>query len=182
MENVKDKYLCAFNGGRFDNIILFKELINKNVEMGGYLKNNGRLMQYSFNGNKMFDLYNHITSSLEKACKDYGICKDKSKIEFDHKKMNNRNDVEKHREEVLKYLNKDLVSMKELFYKLNKEVYELQGVNITDYLTTSALTFDCFRRDLYEKNKEIDKKNEKINNGDIIQITNDVCHCKSKGK
>ena len=34
--NVKSKYLCAFNGGRFDNIILFKELINRNVELGEY--------------------------------------------------------------------------------------------------------------------------------------------------
>ena len=102
-------------------------------------------MQYSFNGNKMFDLYKNIITSLDKACKDYGISPDKDKLEFDHTKINNWDDVEKNKDEVVNYLKRDLISMKKLFYKLNKEVYKMQGVNITDYLTSSALTFDCFR-------------------------------------
>ena len=166
LNNVKNKYLCAFNGGRFDNIILFKELINRNIELGDYLKNNGRLMQYCFNGNKMFDLYNHIGTSLDKACNDYKISSDKNKLEFDHSKINNWDDVEKNKDEVINYLKRDVISMKELFYKLNKEVYEMQGINITDYLTSSATTFDCFRRSIYEKNKN--DENKKI----MIEIPN----------
>ena len=158
IQNVKDKQLCAFNGGRFDNILLFKELINRNITMSNYIKNNGRLLQYSFNNNKMFDLYNHIGTSLKDACKNYCISQDKSKKEFDHSLMNNWNDVEYYRNDVIPYLHMDLVSMKELFRILNDEVYELQGVNITDYLTTSSMSFDCWRREIYEMNKTRDDK------------------------
>jgi hypothetical protein len=124
------------------------------------------LLQYSFNGNKIFDLYNHILASLDKACKDYKISSDKNKLEFDHTKINNWDDVEKNKDEVINYLKRDVISMKELFYKLNKEVYEMQGINITDYLTSSATTFDCFRRSIYEKNKN--DENKKI----MIEIPN----------
>ena len=69
IKNVKNKKLVAYNGGRFDFIILFKELLKREeIEIKNYLKNGSRLLSYEFNGNTIMDLYNFTMSSLKDAC------------------------------------------------------------------------------------------------------------------
>ena len=130
--NNQDKKLCAYNGGRFDYIILIKGLIENNVNISDFIKSNGRLLQYIFNGNSIFDLYNFTMTSLKNTCDDYKISKDKCKSEFDHNKKKSWADVELYRSEILPYLELDLISMKELFITINKEIYELIRTNITN--------------------------------------------------
>ena len=45
------KILYAYNGCRFDFILLLKQLLlqNENLEINGLIENNGRIMQYLFN-------------------------------------------------------------------------------------------------------------------------------------
>ena len=65
INNVKNKKSVAYNGGKFDFIILFKELSNRpEIELKNYLKNGSRLLSYEFNGNTIMDLYNFTQSSL----------------------------------------------------------------------------------------------------------------------
>jgi hypothetical protein len=169
IKNVKNKKLVAYNGCRFDFIILLKELMkHEQIEIKNYLKNGSRLLTYEFNGNSIIDLYNFTQSSLKKACDDFGLDKDKCKTEFDHTKINTWDDVHEHREEVLKYLEKDVVSMKELYKIFNDMIYEILEVNITEYLTLPALAFDTWTRYINDRNKKIRKDNLKIKNGDIV--------------
>ena len=110
INNVHDKKLVAYNGGRFDFIILLKELLkHEEIEIKNYLKNGSRLLSYEFNGNSIIDLYNFTMSSLKDACENFKISKDKSKQEFDHSKINNWNDVYEHKEKISEYLKMDLV-------------------------------------------------------------------------
>ena len=90
----------------------------------------------------MFDLCNFTMTSLKDACNDYKISKDKCKSEFDHNKIKSWEDLELYRNEVLPYLELDLISMKELFITINKEIYELIRTNITNYLTAPAIALD----------------------------------------
>ena len=114
----KGKILCAYNGCRFYFILLLKQLLtkNENLEINGLIENNVRIMQYLFNECKMFDLCNFTLSKLKEACKDYKILSEKCKSKFKHKKIKNWDDVEFYRNEVVPYLELDLISMKEIFY------------------------------------------------------------------
>ena len=62
----------------------------------------------------MFDLCNFTLSELVVACKDYKISEEKCKSEFDHEKIKSWEDVEFYRNEVVPYLELDLISMKEI--------------------------------------------------------------------
>ena len=136
INNVRNKKLVAYNGGRFDFIILFKELLkHSEIEIKNYLKNGARLLSYEFNGNTIMDLYNFTQSSLKDACNNYGLGKENSKKDINHEKINNWNDVYEHRNEISEYLKMDVVSMKELYMLFNDMIYEKLKVNITEYLT-----------------------------------------------
>ena len=153
-----NKILCAYNGCRFYFILLLKELLNNdNMEVSGLIENGGRIMQYLINDSKMFDLCNFTMSSLKDACADYKISSNKCKSEFDHNKIKNWNDVELYKNEVVPYLKLDLISMKELFYIFNSEMFKLQEINITDYLTISSLSYACWNRYIFELNKKLEK-------------------------
>ena len=55
---------------------------------------------------------NFTMTSLKVACNDYKISADKCKSEFKHDKIKSWNDVEFYRNEVLPYLELDLISIK----------------------------------------------------------------------
>ena len=76
MEN-PGKILYAYNGCRFDFILLLRQLLSQieNLEINVLIENNGRIMQYLFNECKMFDLCNFTLSSLDDACNDYKLSK-----------------------------------------------------------------------------------------------------------
>ena len=120
----KGKILCAYNGCRFDFILLLKQLLlqNENLEINGLIESNGRIMQYLFNECRMFDLCNFTLSKLTDACKDYKISEDKCKSDFKHDKIKSWDDVEFYRNEIIPYLELDLISMKEIFYLFNSEI------------------------------------------------------------
>ena len=140
------KILCTYNGCKFYFILLFKQLFlsNDKLEINGLIENNGRIMQYVFNECKLIDLYNFTMISLKDACSDYKISSDKCKSEFDHNKIKIWADVELYKNEVFPYLELDLISIKELFFIFNSEMYRLMKVNITSYLTISSLSYSCW--------------------------------------
>ena len=162
MEN-PGKILFAYNGCRFYFILLLKQLLtqNENLEVNGLIENNGRIMQYLFNECKMFDLCNFTLSTLDEACKDNKISQDKCKSSFKHENIKNLDDVEFYRNEVVPYLELDLISMKEIFYLFNSGMYKLMKVNITSYLTISSLSYKCWISYLHSVNEKLEK-NKKI--------------------
>ena len=117
-------------------------------------------MQYLFNECKMFDLCNFTLSKLKEACKDYKISSEKYKSKFEHDKIKNWNDVEFYRNEVVPYLELDLISMKELFIIMNKEIYGLIGTNMTNYLTAPTMAYDHATSKIFEYNNRCNSKNK----------------------
>ena len=111
---------------------------------------------------------------LKDACDDYKISADKCKSEFNHNKIKSWEDVELYKNEVLPYLELDLISMKELFITMNKEIYGLIGTNITNYLTVPAMAYDHWTSTIFEYNNKCDKNNRitvKISEDEKINLS-----------
>lgn len=153
--NVTNKYLVAYNGGKFDFVLLLKELVNNSgIQVNNYLKNGSRMLGYEFNGNKIFDLINFTSCSLAAACDSFHISKDNKKLDFDHSLINTWEDVEKYEFEILPYLQNDLTSMRELFIMINDVFYESEGINITSFPTLSAMAFACLSNSIHDLKKQ----------------------------
>src|SRR5579875_2270463 len=130
---------------------LIKELMQKNVDVPKkkIIITNGKILKFEFGkGNKFFDLYQFIMSSLDKASKDFNL--EYKKSEFDHNKIKTWEDVEKYKNEVLPYLELDVKSLRELFIKFNEKIYDLEKINITSYITISHMGYSIWSSKLNE--------------------------------
>jgi hypothetical protein len=79
--------------------------------------------------------------------------------------MQSWDDVKKYRSEVEPYLKLDVMGLKELFETFNDMIYELEGTNITRFMTTSQMGYAIWQN-LNDKIIEIPKCLEKM---DYIQ-------------
>ncbi len=159
--NINNKTICAYYGSGFDNYFLMKELLKRNITIDNFILSNGRIIMLEFNNNKVFDLYLFTMSSLDKACKDFKIINAKSS--FEHKLIKSWEDTEKYKDVVLPYLKLDVLALKELFQKINDMVYELEEVNITEYVTLSHLAYESWRKTINKKFVEIPNDIDKYN-------------------
>lgn len=160
--NVKGKLITAYNGSGFDHHFLMKQLLKRGVEIEKPILNNGKLMSYEFNGNKVFDLYLFVGSSLKKACESFNL--ENSKLEFDHSKMTSWESVDKYRDEVEPYLKVDVLALRELFINFNDMIYELESINIDKYITLSHMTYAIWSSSNYlNEHVEIFDDMEKYN-------------------
>lgn len=66
--------LISYNGSNFDHYFLLEEHIKTGEKIEEFVMNNGRLLQISFLGHKLLDLWNFLgPSSLDANCKAYQI-------------------------------------------------------------------------------------------------------------
>jgi len=100
-------------------------------------------------------------TGLSVACDDFKVSKENSKGDFDHTKMKSWDDVDKYEDEVLPYLEKDVLGLKELFEKFNDMIYELEQTNITRFMTCSRMGYTIWQN-LNDKIIEIPKDLEKM--------------------
>src|SRR5579885_1445130 len=155
----EDKIITAYNGSGFDFYFLINELMEKNVKVKkkSIIINNGKILKFEFGkGNKFFDLYQFVRSSLDEACKDFNLEYKKSK--FDHNKIKTWKDVEEYKNEVLPNLELDVKSLKELFIKFNETIYEQEKINITSYVTLSHMGYNIWSSKLGDTYIEIPDK------------------------
>jgi hypothetical protein len=139
----KNRIVSAFNGSGFDFYFLLDKLTERGVCIKNLIINGGKLMSFEFgDGNKIFDLYLFITSSLDKACKDFKIIN--AKTSFDHSLIKTFEDVETYKETVLPYLKLDVLALEELFIKFNDLMFEKFKLNITKYLTISSMGYEIW--------------------------------------
>lgn len=150
-KKVKDcKYINAYNGSGFDFQILFNYLCeneryveNKNLVLAG-----NKIYRMEFCGMICFDLHLHITGSLSSNLKEFG-CKT-LKGEIDYNLFNKWELLDDElRVEIKKYLVNDVKGMRELYEKLNKNVFEEYVLNICDYMTISSLAWKVFTKNHY---------------------------------
>ncbi len=110
--------LYYFNGSGFDNYLHIKGMVDHNyhIDSGGFIKNGSRIMAFNQHSKlKVRDLCLFIKSKLDDACKDWGVPVDESKKQFDHERVYDWESVEKVKDEVIEYLNYDVISLASLF-------------------------------------------------------------------
>lgn len=137
IKSVENKLITAYNGCKFDFYFLLNILLGEEeVKAKNLIMSSGRVLSYKFGkGNKLFDLCQFLTSSLDKACKDFKITNAKSS--FDHDRIKSWEDVETCRDDVVPYLKLDVLALEELFRKFNNMLYVKTKTNITSYVTIS---------------------------------------------
>lgn len=143
---VQDKTICAYNGSGFDFYILLSYLKDKNIEIKNIIISNGCILSFKFNNNKVFDLYRFINSSLDNACSDYKI--ENKKMKIDILKVQSFELAELYKNDIIPYLKYDVLSMSELFFKFNDSIYELDKVNITQFITLSNMSYSLWQKSL----------------------------------
>ena len=156
--NINKKSTLVFhNGGKFDLYFLYKELINQGCEVK-HIQNGGSFKMLKFGCIKTFDLYEHLGYSLKKACEKFGIEADKSKTDFNHMKIKTWEDVEKYEDEWTNYLEKDVLSMKEIYSKYADFVFKKFNVNVKKFMTMSAISYYIWRNTIKDNIKCLPKK------------------------
>jgi hypothetical protein len=138
-------HINAFKGSIFDHYYLLGNLWNdENADTNtSLLMNNGRILKAEVQGKILIDLGNHLTGTLRQNLESAGCAIQKGDI--DHNTTNAWGAMpEELRGDVLLYLEKDVKGLCELYNKINEDMYESEGINISDYLTTSHCAYSLW--------------------------------------
>eukprot|EP00732_Lithocolla_globosa_P000833 Lithocolla_globosa_v1_NODE_322_length_4485_cov_1721.272460.p1 type:complete len:687 gc:universal NODE_322_length_4485_cov_1721.272460:352-2412(+) len=150
----KTKYILnGYNSSRFDLYFIYKWLLDNEISVTHEIISDGAYKMIEFNGIRSFDLCLHLTCSLASACKNFGIDEDKQKSEFDHKLIQSWEDVDTYEKDWLPYLKLDIISLRELYNKYCKSVWDDFQLNAVDYMTVSSLGFKIWRTKINNKVK-----------------------------
>ncbi|MDR3478844.1 MAG: DNA polymerase, partial [Gammaproteobacteria bacterium] len=80
---------------------------------------------------------------------------------MEHRTFKSWENVEMYKDEVLPYVKLDVMGLKELFEIFNDQIYEIEGTNITGFLTCSHMGY-CIWQNMLDKIVEIPKDLEKM--------------------
>jgi hypothetical protein len=144
-------YINAFNGANFDHYFLFKEFTKRKLKPDKYILNNGSIISFEYKNLRFFDVSKHLTGTLKQNLNSFDC--DIQKGDFDHELASRWEDMPAElREESIKYLKGDVMGLKELYDKLNTKVFDDNQINITKFISTSALTFAMWKDSIKDKN------------------------------
>jgi hypothetical protein len=143
LQKCEDMTINAYNGSSFDYYFIIDELTKRGIEVTDIIYNSGKVLSFKFGTCKFFDLFLFLNCSLKKACESFDLQNTKS--EFDHTKIKNWEDVLTHQQEVEPYLKLDVICLAELFQTFNNQIFNMQKVNITNYLTISHAGYELWR-------------------------------------
>ncbi|HKX21144.1 MAG TPA: hypothetical protein VJM74_05690, partial [Nitrososphaeraceae archaeon] len=139
--------LYYFNGSAFDNFLTIRAMVqyNKFIITDGFVKHSNRIISFQYHKKlKVNDLYLYINSSLDNACKSWGVPQEVSKKEFDHSKVYDWKSIEEHKEEVKEYLKYDVISLAHLYHNYSTTMFKCFGKNITKSITPSQYAIQCW--------------------------------------
>jgi hypothetical protein len=156
--------LYFYNGSRFDFLFLLEAFAkigvfpDKDGERCGFTLKNGQILSATFFGGALVlrDLCLLTLCSLKDACKNYGVDDDESKDDFDHELIKSPEDYQRYKDELDRYLELDIISMRAVFHSVALEMSEfkfrddngveqtLGGVDITKRITLSHAAFDIW--------------------------------------
>ena len=150
MFQLKSKvYLNAFNGSKFDHYEFVKKLnkmYNENPQMlklNELVLNNGAILKATVGNMDLFDISKHITGTLRQNLMELGCSVQKGDFDYslgdDWEKMSQEDQTL-----CIKYLESDVMGLKELTEKLNLSCFENFGVNLYKYLSTSQAVWVNF--------------------------------------
>ena len=151
-EPKKKLYVNAFNGANFDHYFIYREFLNRGIKPKQDIINNGSIIKFDYKNISLFDVCKHLQGSLKSNLKSLD-CK-VQKGDFDHTKACRWEEMcQDLKIQCLRYLKADVLGLEELFNKVNTKVFNDYKVNITSYISTSALTFNMWKQNI--KNKYI---------------------------
>ena len=153
-------YINAFNGAKFDHYEFVKKMnkMNKEQDTDTYklnqlVLNNGSILKATVGNIECFDLSKHITGSLRQNLKELNCTIQKGDFAYDL--GDDWGEMTKEdQDNCIQYLQGDVLGLKELSERLNKECFDKFGVNIYKYLSTSQLTYSVWVNRLYTQIKE----------------------------
>ncbi|MHA2039112.1 MAG: DNA polymerase [Promethearchaeota archaeon] len=189
--------IYAHNGGRFDTFILLKELIlSEKFIITNYLESNGRIINLTIKTTnkkskeiKFRDSYNFITSSLDKACKDFKPKTKKLTDLVDHDKININNCYTKEiYDYTSQYLKNDCYSLYEVLVIFDNILMSKYGFGIRSSLTNASTARRVFLEKHYDKEKyplytlpsDIDAEIRKYYYGGRNEVGYKIGHSKGK--
>jgi hypothetical protein len=147
-------FINAFNGANFDHYFIYKEFIRRGIKPDKYIINNGSIIKFSFKTAygiiELFDLCKHLTGCLSDNLKSFD-CKI-LKGDFDHELATTWETMSSTlRSSCLRYLEADVMGLKELFEKLNTDIFNTHKYNLTSYISTSSLSFNLWKENISGK-------------------------------
>jgi len=151
-ETIKPKtlYLNAFNGANFDHYFIYREFLNRGIKPDKDIINNGSIIKFNYKNISLFDVCKHLQGSLKSNLESLGC--NVQKGDFNHDNGCRWEDMSQDLKiQCLKYLKSDVMGLSELFVKINTKVFEDYKVNITSYISTSALTFNMWKQKIKGK-------------------------------
>jgi hypothetical protein len=147
------KIVTAYNGSGFDFYFLMNKLIARGATISSMIMSGGKLMKFKWTyeerTNEVWDLYLFLSCSLKKACESFKT--NTQKGELDHKLFQTWKDTEIHRAKVSEYLKADVLGLQEVFEKFNSVIYDEYGINATNYITISHMSYDIWSSQLKHK-------------------------------
>jgi hypothetical protein len=159
MSHEEQMCLVAHNGARFDHHLLVDEILRSQVpfERKSVVMSNGRILSFEFGDLKhnLWDLYLFTMASLDDTCKALGTLIQKG--DFDHDKIKTWEDTEKHRDEIVKYLRKDVLGLQQSAEVFAVGVHEKSGLSVFNFMTLSQMAYHNWRKTRAQDNEAEDE-------------------------
>ena len=144
---VKDRrkiYVNAYNGSGFDHYFIFQEFLRRGLKPDKHIVNNGAVISFKHGNLYLFDICKHLQGSLADNLK--ALKCDVQKGDFNHDNASRWEVMpEELRVDCLKYLRSDVLGLREIYNKVNANIFHEYKVNLTSYISTSSLTFNMWR-------------------------------------
>ena len=137
-------YVNAYNGANFDHyfyLTAFRKLYGTPERMA---MNNGAIIGFQNKNIKLIDLCKHMMGSLSSNLKSWKC--NVQKGDFNHDLACRWEDMAPEmRADCQKYLEADVLGLEELYNKYNTAIFDKHRANVSQYISTSSLTFNLWK-------------------------------------
>jgi len=152
MQNIQG-YVIFWNGSRFDFYFILQWLVEHQINLKTYLKNEktNQITVVKFNNYKqeeviLWDLCLFANCSLAKACKDFNIPSIYRKKELTHTDYHYLTEYERDKDLIIDYNKYDVISMGIIYLIFGELVWEQFQMNIIDAITLSDLAYKIWQK------------------------------------
>lgn len=144
-------YLVGFNNSNFDNFLLQEIIQEYSISHEEPFISKGALLGMTVEGIIVKDLRRFVMASLKTACKDFGCVQVKGelahhKVQMEHYAGNLKGFLHTNQAAIKSYVEQDVVSMMELWFKCKKAYRKITDLHIEDHMTLAGVTYAAFRK------------------------------------
>lgn len=161
-------YLIGYNNSRFDNFMLHQSVTEHRLRYNDPFVVKGAILGMSVEDIVVKDLYRFVMAPLKKGCKDFGCKLGKGELlhwKYQQAYYDGDESFAKYltRKEtkVERYVERDVASMMELWFRCKATYLELTGLHIEDYHTLASIGYAHYKKvvpkDLWEMRPKITK-------------------------